>query len=953
MRRTTSLLAVAGLIAAMSTTTTGAASVETPTVAPPADTPRASRDADYRPGGTAPAARRNDVRWNRFGTPAILTPNQSFKTADPVALARAYLKANHDLFGLSAQTIDAMDVQLSRQLGQGWLVMLRQRFGSLPAANDGLVSLGIRDGTVLFVSSTLVREGQQPAPATITEAQALEIAAANAGVAAADLATTRIRLVALPMPSGGARTAYQVVLIGSDQVDPTAFTSYVDARTGEMLLREDLVDHDSDNPEWSVFPANPPDDGTDTRVVWCLVERPGCERAVSTADTGAAWDVDPATGAPSQTTVGNSVRDTEKWDLLTGGSVGTRTATPSATRDYRYPWTNQWSRTRCNPAVFATPEQNDIDAALANLFAGHNRMHDWSYHLGFTEQTWNMQRDNHGRGGLGNDPEQGNAQAGGRAGGTPPNFPSRNNANQISPPDGVAPVTNMFLWQPTPGGFYVPCVDGDYDMSVIGHEYAHAISGRLIGGPDRGWSGEQAGAMNESHSDLFAMEYLFEYGFRPRGVTPYVTGGYVTGDAERGIRNYDMSKSPLNYSNVAYDLVGEQVHADGEIWSATSFDVRRAMIKRYGLGTPAIQRACADGRIPVERCPGNRRWVQLEYDALLLSANPAVSMVDLRDALLAADRIRFGGANQSLIWTEFARHGLGRDAASAGPGDENPVPSFASPHGRNATIRIVATGQASGQPVRLYVGDHEARSVPIADTDPATPLPDTAEFTPGSYRFRAVGDGFGSASFGVQLWPGQQRVVPLVLLRNLASAASGATAAGDGVNLDRLIDDTEATNWAAAEAPVRGRAVTVDLAGDRPTLVSRVQVSAMLRPAIATDPDPVAQSRYTAVRQFEVLSCRSNCADDANYRVVYTSPADAFPAGVPRPTASDLLLRSFRITPTLATHLRIRVLTNQCTGGPAYAGNQHNDPRSNSDCTTGNPAAAQSVRIAEFQAFPF
>ena len=65
----------------------------------------------------------------------------------------------------------------------------------------------------------------------------------------------------------------------------------------------------------------------------------------------------------------------------------------------------------------------------------------------------------------------------------------------------------------------------------------------------------------------------------------------------------------------------------------------------------------------------------------------------------------------------------------------------------------------------------------------------------------------------------------------------------------------------------------------------------------------------------------------------------------------DLIARSFRIPPTIATHLMVRVLTNQCTGTPEYAGQQHNDPRSNSDCTTGNPTVAQTVRIAELQAF--
>src|SRR5262249_32308263 len=159
--------------------------------------------------------------------------------------------------------------------------------------------------------------------------------------------------------------------------------------------------------------ANSPD----TRVKWCLTPGPGCERVVSSANDGSAWDV--VGGAPSLTSSGNSARGTEKWDDLNGGTVGTRTASTSANRDYAYPSTNQWFNAKCDPAVFATPQQNDIDAALTNLFVAHNRMHDWSYHLGFTEDTWNLQASNGTHGGLGGDAERGNAQSGGRAGGAP------------------------------------------------------------------------------------------------------------------------------------------------------------------------------------------------------------------------------------------------------------------------------------------------------------------------------------------------------------------------------------------------------------------------------------------------------------------------------------------------------------------------------------------------------
>ena len=114
----------------------------------------------------------------------------------------------------------------------------------------------------------------------------------------------------------------------------------------------------------------------------------------------------------------------------------------------------------------------------------HNRMHDFAYSLGFRETTFNMQSFNFGLGGKDHDPEIGSAQAGGIAGG-PPGFTARDNANQITPKDGLPPNTNMYLWQPIAGSFYAPCVDGDFDMSVIGHEYTHAITNRMVGGPER------------------------------------------------------------------------------------------------------------------------------------------------------------------------------------------------------------------------------------------------------------------------------------------------------------------------------------------------------------------------------------------------------------------------------------------------------------------------------------
>lgn len=909
-------------------------------------------DRDNRTGRVAPNARQRalggQARFNTLGTPSALgsgaRPLATGLPTEPEAAARAYLVRNQELFGLDAAAVADLERVLIAKIGKGSVVTLRQRFGSLPAGHDGLVSILVSGGSAIRVTSSLSRDTSAPAPATLDDGPAVAIAARDAGIPAGQARPGSVRLVAVPTPAQGPRAAYAVSLATSDAAEPTAVTTFVDARTGKVLLREDLVDFDSDNPKWAVFPGTPPasnPSGRDPRVIWCFTAASGCVRTVRDAASGRPWDVDLTTGAPTFTSSGNSANNAVFW----GGDLPLVPATPSPTRDYLYPFTDQWRQARCNPDVFTSARRNDADAAVSNLFAMHNRMHDWAYHLGFTESAWNLQMVNLTGDGLGSDAEQGRAQAGAVTG-------SRNNANQATPRDGLPPVTNMFLWQPVAGGAYPPCVDGDYDMTVIGHEYAHAITNRMIAGPDTGIGSVQGGSMGESWSDLLAAEYLYEYGIRVPGESPFITGGYVTGNPASGIRNYDSSRSPLNYSDVGYDLVGQQVHADGEIWSATMNRLRAALVAKHGQGTPSLQARCADGLVAVDSCPGNRRWVQLMFDSFLLQAGSMFSMVDMRDNMLAADLVRFGGDNQQLMWDVFAESGLGQDATS-GPSDADPVPSFASPYADNATVRLSAVGDSAGAPIRLYVGPYEARAMPVADTDPETALPDEFQIVPGrSFEFVAAGPGFGHRRFTTRLLAGRTQDMRLNLPRNLASAVSGATVTGPGVNLAKLVDDTEATNWAALDG-VAGRQLTVDLAGEARHRVTAVNVSALLRPAIEGDPDSGGQNRFTALRSFAVLACDATVADcsvDGNYRRVYTSPTAAFPGGAFRPTAPQLNLRTFRFDPVLATHLRLHVLTSQCTGGPLYAGEQDADPRAATDCATASQFAPV-VRVAEFQAF--
>lgn len=473
-------------------------------------------------------------------------------------------------------------------------------------------------------------------------------------------------------------------------------------------------------PKWRVFPAYPTPPlvagapwnlpSTDIRKTWCWdanvngTEVPGCDAEVGNLASRVPWDVDARTQEPSYTTIGNNAQAAEAWvnpptvvfGNLSPGGTNYRPVSPA--RNYSYPWDNAWYSASCNPASLVPGVGADIGAATTNLFAMHNRMHDWAYHLGLTEENWNAQMANFGNGGAEGDPIIGDVQAGAVSGGAPA-YGGRDNANMLTLPDGVPPITNMYLWQPLRGAFYAPCVDGDYDMAIVGHEYGHMIENRMIGkGGNR--SGHHAGAMGESHGDLMGMEYLNEYSFVPvGGENPYAVGAYATGQKQRGIRNYAMNDSPLNFSDMGYDITGPQVHADGEIWSATQFDIRRALVAKYGAGDAAAQKACADGQKPVADCPGNRRWMQLVFDAYLLMPVNA-SMLQARDAMLAADRLRFGGANQAELWLAFARRGLGSDASSTNSNADtltDPSPDFASPLAQNATVTFapVAADEAN------------------------------------------------------------------------------------------------------------------------------------------------------------------------------------------------------------------------------------------------------------------
>ncbi len=829
-------------------------------------------------------------------------------------------------------------------------------------------------------------------------------------------------------PHNGSRAAYDATVTTNADGNLDSYQVVVDAQTGDLLYRQSLVDYIADNPTWlaprhsmpyndlNAFPWNYPT--TDGRSLFCWTPTSGCEVVASdnpatTVDPmGVAskypWDIQlnvTGTDLGTKATVGNNVDDARVWSGNHGvyGNPALVRAT-SATRDYQPAFTDAWYTSGCDPNnvnAATNPLGNDIEASTVSLFVGHNVMHDWAYYLGFDEGHWNAQQYNNGvttidptppPGGpallpLGNDGLIGNAQSGAATG-------SRDNANMGTGADGQHPTTNQFLWQPLAASFYAPCVDGAYDFSVFGHEYGHLIENRMIGKGVGARQGNAAGAMGEAFGDFDALAAFNELHLPvPPGADRYTEGAYATGNPYNGIRDFlagrpmggefpepgqNPDTDPLNYGDFGFDNVGPEVHADGEIWVAVQMDLRDLFLSRNPSPGEATDIACARGQIAATSCPGDRQWIQDYYDAMvLMPRNP--TMIQARDAMLAADLTRFGGANQDLLWQGFAMRGFGQNQSTVSNADTDPVPDFSSPVAQNATITFSADTKDKGATVpvkaKIYVGDYEARSTQIADTDPATVsagtnatgnLDDTAQFVPtgpnslapgkrwSTYNFVAVAPGYGFVRFSVSnLQPGQTRNVEIQFATNYASAAQGATITGDALgtntSLGNLIDDTESTNDGQTGAPVAGRWVVVALGTSKPVLVDSVGVSALLVPG---------NNRFTALRSFDVYACTAGKKDNptcdgsvaAGWKQIVQSPDDAFPSVNPRPVTPDETLRYFDAKGgPPATHVKFVVRANQCTGQASYAGDQDNDPNNNSDCLA--TARALEVHATELQVF--
>jgi hypothetical protein len=339
----------------------------------------------------------------------------------------------------------------------------------------------------------------------------------------------------------------------------------------------------------------------------------------------------------------------------------------------------------------APPPYLFADAAMANLFYWVNRSHDLFYEIGFDEASGNFQNDNFGRGGVGGDALLAYTHFGTAA----PSAARLNNAffSTTGRADGSQSMIAMYLG--AQGGVYT---DGSYDADVIVHEYAHGVSSRLA---RQVYTTFQGGSMGEAWSDFFALEFLTPEGAPLDGI--YGAAEYLFNSFGTGLRTRPVSTrldvNPLTYRDLGRVLFFPQVHADGEIWVQALWDMRANLIRQHG-----------------ER-EGRRRTRLLVIDGMKLSP-PASSMIDMRDAILLADRVGFDGASQAQIWEAFAKRGMGVLAASTSGSSTWISASFETPS-RKGQLRFYGDDAVQGETIRLILHDLN-QSAPRVSVDIAS-----------------------------------------------------------------------------------------------------------------------------------------------------------------------------------------------------------------------------------------
>lgn len=351
---------------------------------------------------------------------------------------------------------------------------------------------------------------------------------------------------------------------------------------------------------------------------------------------------------------------TQNYTTLRGNNafvtIGVKTAnkavatSPSLIFSYPYsPTTVDW--------------QTYVNASATQAFYTINKFHDILYTLGFDEAAGNFQASNNGKGGQGGDPMEIIIHNGGV-----------NETNFDPKPDGRSPTLSMGVL----GDAGKLKRDPVFEPTVLLHEYMHGVTDRLVGGPatsrcvphnDEGFS------IHEGYSDFVPTLLRVKNG--DTRDKDYTLADWAGANLSITLRPYYISTSlettPHTFESLnALSSTGDP-YLIYIVWALPLYEVFWNLVDTYGIGDVDKVTLDANG------IPQGARYYMLK---LILDSDALVpcyaNHLHMRDAILLADRLLSGGANQCAIWKGFAKRGFGQDAVG-GSGWQGRVNGFAVP----------------------------------------------------------------------------------------------------------------------------------------------------------------------------------------------------------------------------------------------------------------------------------
>ena len=311
------------------------------------------------------------------------------------------------------------------------------------------------------------------------------------------------------------------------------------------------------------------------------------------------------------------------------------------------------------------------------------------------------------------------------------------NANMSTPPNGISPTMQMYLWHvpgtssdPATGDPFVP-TSSAFDASVEYHEYTHGLSNRLVidSNGNSTLNDVQAGSMGEAWSDYYAMDYLvhkglvhdtakagqvFEGKYLMAGKAPFRTMAIdcpVGSKAPGCLSGFDgVSQGGYTYGDFPTITGGPEVHGSGEVWAQTLWDLRKAF--------------------------GHKVADTLITRGMSLSANDP-DMLDMRNAIVRADLVAYGRSHTKQIWKIFAHRGMGFYAGSVDSADAHPGQDFHTPppasHAHDGTVAGFVHDPTTGDPVAGAVVTVTGQGDQYSDTTGANGFYEIDNLVTGRY----------------------------------------------------------------------------------------------------------------------------------------------------------------------------------------------------------------------------